>query len=85
MTTNRSAYLREAIDEFLMPPRCPVQERPRNRKTHADRDSRTYRQICAVLADSQIAAIHEAYPQTSMTVVIESAVARQVAKALQGA
>lgn len=72
----RSPFIRAAVDSFLeRKTKEPLVDRP-----HLRGRLNTYQAVCAILTQDQIAAITEAYPEVSVSVVIQAAVSSELKK-----
>jgi Arc/MetJ-type ribon-helix-helix transcriptional regulator len=65
----RSAFIREAILKLLCKPKRSLTDRPHLRGREG-----AYTSVCALLDEDQIEAIKKAYPEVSVSVVIQAAV-----------
>lgn len=72
----RSEFIRQAIVSFLCKPKQPLADRP-----HVRGREKAYVSICAILELDQIDVIKTAYPDVSVSVVIQAAVASELRKA----
>lgn len=71
----RSAFVRDSIEDFLCQPRKQLFDRPR-----LANKAGKFTQICCTLTPDLVEAIKAAYADTSVSVVIEAAVAAALEK-----
>lgn len=72
----RSEFIRQAIVGFLCKPKQPLADRP-----HVRGRAKAYTSVCAILEPDQIDVIKAAYPDVSVSVVIQAAVSSELRKA----
>lgn len=71
-----SAFIREAIVAFLCKPKQTLGDR-----IHVRGQPNAYRSVCAILTPELLQAIKAAYPDESVSVVIQAAVTAELKKA----
>lgn len=72
----RSKFIREALVGFLCKPKQSLADRP-----HLRGREKAYKQVCAILDQEQTDVIKNAYPDVSISVVIQAAVVSELRKA----
>ncbi len=71
----RSPFIRLAVSNFLLKAKQTLVDRP-----HLRGREKTYEEVCAILTQDHVDAIKTAYPEVSVSVVIQAAVSAELRK-----